>query len=549
MNQQNPYQSKETVPQGFDAQGWPLPEVRSMMIDNFTRSWRQHWIAVIVLFAVSVGLVLFGTWLVTPTWEGIGSVEVHPQPMPVISVPGSVVTQAGTLTAQQMVTNMTQQAMSYPLLRDVIEQTKLDEHLRQRNERNDARTRIKKAIVYVASLQFIRGKPTDIDWKVKALDELTTSWLNISSPEGSSVLPLIINGDTPEKTKAVGDAVMDQLQIRMDNALRQQIGKQKELLDQLVVEATQRVADNDRKIEDYRVSLGVFDPAVYAQAAMDSLASLREEQATYQARVSATEAELRLLEEQLQGLPQFATLKREGTRLQPEALTSQRLAIEIAELERERAGKLTRMSPRSAEVVAIDAQLATLRQSLKEAEENESTLTGTSDMDTTGWDPRHLAVYDRWSEVSAQLAALNARAAGIEEAVNVLSESQREAVRADTELRRLQREAAADEDQLKQLTTNAQQLDNLLRQPHLFRGVVQRVDTTVLNERKNDQPSMLLAALIALALGTFAALVLPIAYDYLNQTLLSSRQAATVPGIRVMAFVPRGRPSRMFASA
>jgi len=59
---------------------------------------------------------------------------------------------------------------------------------------------------------------------------------------------------------------------------------------------------------------------------------------------------------------------------------------------------------------------------------------------------------------------------------------------------------------------------------------------------------MLLAIGLALAIGLFAGLVLPIAYDYLNQTLLTSRQVASIPGVRVVASVPRASSSRMFAS-
>lgn len=543
------HQHREPVPVGFDSQGWPLPEVRALMIDNFVRSWTHHWKALVVLFVSSVGLVLFGTWLVTPTWEGRASIEVQPQPMPVMAVENSVVTQAQSLTASQMVKNMVEQARSYNLLNDVIEQTAMDQYLRERSELDpNLRTRLRSWVVYFGRLQFLRGKPAAVNYRVKALEELSTNWISIVPSEGTTVLPIIVNGDSPEMTIRVGNAIMDQLQARADEDLRMLVEKQVEVLGRLVDDARARVASNDQAIGQFKASLEFgIDPAAYAQAAFDAASALRMEKTTFRPRLDALEAELATLSGQLDDVPEIRQLMRDGELLKSQASVSAAIEKDIADLRADIAAKSTVVGPNAPAVKALEVRLADLTKSLEEAKSQEAMLPSTSKNVVETLDPRHQALFERLVEVNQQLSSLRARYASLDPAIADATSMQREALSADVKLQRMLREARLDEDQLRELSTSHRQLSNLLQQDTIFKGIVRRNETTVKNADSSDYPSMLLAGLIALAVGLFTSLVLPIAYDYVNQTLLTSRQIASIPGLRVVASVPSMRASRLFA--
>ncbi|MCL4198094.1 MAG: hypothetical protein KJZ69_11445 [Phycisphaerales bacterium] len=546
----NAPQQRESAPIGFDAQGWPLPEVRSMMIDNFVRSWTRHWMAIIVLFLAATGLVLFGTWLVTPTWEGQATMEIHPTPMPQMSIESGSVSQAAPLTAAQLVKNLIEQTRSLSFLREVVIRSELDKHLQDRADRPpDLRTRIKKVIAKVASLQFLRGQ-FKVDYVSKGMDELTSTWLSITPTEGSTVIPIYVYGDTPAITKKVGDTIMDLLQERTDAALRAGVEQQVTVLNDLIEDARLKVSQNDVALQEARMRYEFFDPETYARQVQDTTQSLQSEKNTFRARAESLDAELATLTAKMSEVKELVSLMGDVETIKAtEQSLSARLEKDIADLRADIAAKSLSQSPNSPAVKALEVRLQTMLKSLEDARAEENRVPQQSTNVRQQLNPQHQAIFERWLDATLQLEALRTRFAALDDAIAAMTTMLHQAVKADIELKRLQRESIADEEQLKQLTTQARQLQNLLAGPRLFTGVVSRTETQVLNERKSDYPNMLLAAILALAIGVFAALVLPIAYDYLNQTLLTSRQVSAIPGMRVVAAVPRGGSGKMFASA
>jgi len=543
----SPHQ-QESAPTGFDSQGWPLPEVRSMMVDNFVRSWTQHWLAVVVLFVVSMGIVLFAAWLVTPTWEGQATMEIQPAPSPNPIVTSSALTQVAPLTASQLVKNLIEQTHSLNFLREVVIKSGLDAHYQARADTPpDTRTKIKKALAYVAMLQFLRPV-TDVDYVAKALEDLGSTWLSITPTEGSTVIPIYVYGDTPKITQKVGDTIMDLLQERADAALKSVVQQQVDVVSKLVSDAESKVMANDAALEAARMKYAFFDAQSYAQQVQDAKQDLVNEKTTFLAQADSLNARIAGLAEQLDKIPEVRKMMAEGTTTSPDNLLSSRIEKDIADTKAEMAQKFATQGPNSPTVRSLEVKLGAQQQSLADAKKDEAKHPTDRANINEQLDPKYLSIFNGWLDATMLLKGLQARFAALDQAIVALTEMQHEAVRADIELKRMQRDSASDEDQLKTLTTQLRQLNNLIATPRLFAGVVSRSDTSVLNVKKNDYPNMLLAIGLALAIGLFAGLVLPIAYDYLNQTLLTSRQVASIPGVRVVASVPRASSSRMFAS-
>ncbi len=519
-----------------------------MMIDNFVRSWTQHWLAVILLFAVSVGVVLFPAWLVTPTWEGQGTMEIQQAPSPSLLVTSNELTPVASLTASQLAKNLAEQTHSLSFLREVVDRSGLAAHYQQNAEAHpDARMRIKKAIVYITRLQFLRGDST-VNYSVKALEDLQSSWLSITPTEGSTVIPIYVYGDDPKITKTVGNTIMDLLQERTNDAIKSNVKQQAEVVSKLVDEAQKKVSSNDQALEAARMQYQFFDPQSYAQKVQEALQGLIQEKTTFQAQADGLTAKVTTLEQQLADVEEFVKMKQEGVGTSPDNSLSSRIQKDIADAKAEIAQKTVTQGPNSPAVRSLEVKVEAWEQSLADAQKEESKLDRSQSNVRETVDPKHTALFNAWIDSTLQLSALRARFAALDQAIAALAEMQRDAIKADIALKRMQRDSQADEAQLQMLTSQLRQLNNLLATPRLFTGIVSRNDMQVLNEKNSDYPSMALAVILALAIGIFAALVLPIAYDYLNQTLLTSRQVAGIPGVRVVASVPRVGASKMFAS-
>ncbi len=519
-----------------------------MMVDNFVRSWTQHWLAVILLFAVSMGLVLFATWLVTPTWEGQATMEIQQAPMPNPIVTSSELTQVSPLTASQLAKNLVEQTHSLSFLYEAVIRSGLDKHYQQNAEApSDLRMRLKKAIVYIAMLQFIRPD-AGVNYVSKAMEDLGSVWLSITPTEGTTVIPIYVYGDTAAITKKVGDTIMDLLQERGDTALKAVVQQQVEVVSKLVGDAESKVKANDLAMEAARMKYQFFDAASYAAQVQEALQNLVNEKTTFLVQADSLQARISGLAEQLEKIPEVRRMMQEGVTLSPDNLLSSRIQMDIVDTQADLAQKTATQGPNSPTVrsleVKLDAMLKSLEDVKKEEAKNPTDRSNTTDL----LDPKYLSIFNGWLDATIQLKGLEARFAALDQAIAALTEMQHAAIKADIELKRMQRDLVSDEDQLKMLTTQLRQLNNLMATPRLFTGVVSRTNTMVLNDNKSDYPSMVLAIGLALAIGLFAGLVLPIAYDYLNQTLLTSRQVASIPGVRVVASVPRVSPSKLFAS-
>lgn len=519
-----------------------------MMVDNFVRSWTQHWLSVVLLFVVSMGIVLFAAWLVTPTWEGQATLEIQPAPMPQSIVTSSALTQVAPLTASQLVKNLIEQTHSLNFLREVVLKSGLDAHYKANAETApDARTRIKKVIAYVARLQFLR-RETGVDYVAKALDDLSSSWLSITPTEGSTVIPIYVYGDTPAITEKVGDTIMDLLQERADAALKSVVQQQVDVVTKLVADAESKVKANDAAMETARMKFQFFDAQSYAAQAQEATQNLVNEKTTFLAQADSLKARIAGLAEQLEKFPEVRKMMAEGTTLSTNNMLSSRMEQDIADTKAEIAQKSATQGPNSPAVRSLEVKLGAQEKSLADAKKDEAKNPTDQSKIIEQLDPKYNSIFTGWLDATMQLKGLQARFAALDQAIAALTNMQHDAVKADIELKRMQRDSLSDEDQLKTLTTQLRQLNNLLATPRLFTGVVSRSNTSVLNEKKNDYPNMMLAIGLALGIGLFAGLVLPIAYDYLNQTLLTSRQAASIPGVRVVASVPRVSSSKMFAS-
>jgi len=519
-----------------------------MMVDNFVRSWTQHWLAVGLLFVVSMGIVLFAAWLVTPTWEGQATMEIQPAPSPNPIVTSSALTQVAPLTATQLVKNLIEQTRSLNFLRDVVMKSGLDAHYKKNAETPpDTRTKIKKAIAYVALLQFLR-RDTGVDYVAKALEDLSSSWLSITPTEGSTVIPIYVYGDTPAITNKVGDTIMDLLQERADAALKAVVVEQQKVVSGLVADAESKVKANDATLEEARIEYPFFDAQSYAQQVQEAKQNLVNEKTTFQAQADGFQAKVTELEAQLAQIPEIRPLLQNRTSTKSDNLLSSRIEKDIADTRADIAQKTATQGPNSPTVRSLEVKLEAMLKSLETAKSDEAKIPSEGSNTLESVDQKYLSTFNNLLDARVGLTALKARFAALDQAIAALTDMQHDAIKADIKLKRMQRDSASDEDQLKTLATQLRQLNNLIATPRLFAGVVSRSNTSVLNERKNDYPNMLLAIGLALAIGLFAGLVLPIAYDYLNQTLLTSRQVASIPGVRVVASVPRASSSKMFAS-
>lgn len=536
---------KEVGPLGFDPAGWPLPEARSMMVENFAKSWQHHWLAAVVIFAVTLGLVAFGAWLVTPTWEGIAKIQVINQPLPDLSIgTGGTETAAENPKPEVMVKNIVEAINTRTLLAKVIEETGAADYFRMRaEEKPSLRTRIKDGITYIAKLKFIFGS-ADVNWNIKAMENLQEDWVVVAPLEGTTTVPIFIYGDTADMTIKVGDSIIRQLQDQMDDAVRQQVERRKKSLDILVESARNRVADSEKAVRDYRMTLPYFDPALYAQSALESLNTLQQQRLTIDNDIARAEANVSNLHGELVKLDPVLTLTNESSSEAPLQRTSEKIATDLAQLRVDRERELLRYMPASPQIRSLDSQIKSLEGEYQKAIAAEQTVKRGGEGENQSPNQLYNSVYASWLDARGTVAALNIRKTVLDGVIAELQKNQQDAINADEELKKLERAAQREEDRYSLLLRRQSDFQSMLDQVgadggRLYQSIFQTFPTTVKNPNDNDYPSMLLIGVIGVAIAFFMALVIPVAYDYMNQTLLSSRQASTIPGLRLSSVAAR----------
>ncbi len=550
MNSQAPFEKQgslsggDIAPQGFDPQGWPLPEVRSMMVDNFAQSWIKHWIAAIVIFILTVGIVIIATILATPTWEGTATVLVTQTSLPKLNITATGTEETSTMQTGMLARNLTELVHDHALQYDVIDETGMDKYLEERSHK--WRDRVKDGIKYVLLLKFLYAKP--INWRVKAKKELDGNWLLIAPTEGTSKLPLYVYGSDPEWTVKIGNAVLGKVQEYMDRSMRLQVKAELDTVSTLKVQAEKDLNAIEQKITDYRQETGFVNPLSYANAMQGSLNTVEQQSHLQAAQLTGLQQSIKEMKVELDGYDPFVKMSRESTQVRMNDQGSQRVARDLAELKSQRAALVVSMKTTSPQVMALDQQIEEMGKQLVIIQKNEKANEGTSSMITRDWDPRYKSLFDRWQDGLQQERMAQAKLDGLTSAITTMKENQRKAIQADTVIRQMTRQMQLRLDDLNNLNIKKQSFETMLAQDHIFSGMQVIEKMSVNTPDQPDRPNRLLAAILGVAIGLFMALVLPVAYDYLNQTLLSSRQASAIPGIRLAAVVPKMSMKKMTKS-
>ncbi len=540
-------QSNEVAPAGFDQQGWPLPEVRSMMVENFSRSWTKHWIAAIVIFFVSVTVVIFSTLLATPTWEGSATVLITPTALPQFGLASSGMAETAPISTGMLARNLGELIRDHALQYEVIEMTGLDDYIEQRSK--NPREKLKERLKNLVMLKFLFGKKKGDDyWVVKAKKELDSRWLAIAPAEGTSKLPLFVYGTRADKTIEVGNAVLEKVQEYMDRSLRAGIEKELLAVAGLIDTAETDIARAEADITSFRQELGYFNTEMYANALQDYLNTLDREASTLVAQQIAVSQNVAETVADLQGYEPFILVEKTVEQIRPDDRASQRIEIDLADLRSELAAALVTAKPTSPQVQQLQEKIDTIEAALEEARKNEAGAKISGTQLAKDWDPRYKTLFERWLDARAQLLLIDAKMTAVQNATIKMQENLQKSIVDDTKLTQMNRRLRLKLDDLNKWTSKQQSYTAMLAQDQIFNGM-QVIETMGVNTPgQADRPNKLMAAIMAIAIGLFMALVLPVAFDYLNQTLLSSRQASTIPGLRLGAVVPKMNAGQMTKS-
>lgn len=176
---------------------------RAEIIDYIVFVIRKRFFLLSAIGFFTFALILFLTYLRTPTWEGISTILIERSSKQTLSifkdfnipVRGSNI--ADNFNLQDILTgqNMTSQ---------IVDEFALDERLRnKRLYPEQLRSKIKNFIIDIilsplALLQKIgllqKGEK---NWHDKAVEDFMEDWTDIEAVEGTSTIQIIINGETP----------------------------------------------------------------------------------------------------------------------------------------------------------------------------------------------------------------------------------------------------------------------------------------------------------------------------------------------------------------
>ena len=244
---------------------------RETFLYNFVYVLFRRKVLIVSIFVLLVALFLFAGYLLTPSWESetliVGEQVSRSSVAPFADAASSAPPPEHGLVAQQLVAILKGKGMAY----DMVKQFHLDERLRQRKKApSENRDRIKTAIVKTVTFPITliarpSGQPpAERDWVDLAASRFrsgSSAWINVRVVEGTDVVRLAVDGETPQLAVDVGRAMVQRLSETVARLAAKANGEARDAYRKEMVEVNAKLKEAEEALRGFREStLGVEIP-------------------------------------------------------------------------------------------------------------------------------------------------------------------------------------------------------------------------------------------------------------------------------------------------
>ncbi len=302
------------------------------------------------IFLLTLFLVIFGTFLITPTWQATTLILVEANPKRQLSAFPRATSPAPptppVVQAQNLVLLLTGKNMAY----EMVKTFNLDQFIRKKVTEPEAlRDKIKMAIVNI-----LRSPITvlqkmgllgvaEIEWVDRAAEDFT-SWIDVSVASGTQVIDLTVNGETPELAMNIANAMEKRLREKTFMFSTREANQVYALYQKEVLKTDEKLKAAEEELRKYKEDNKLIALAEETSIKISMLENLKK---TYLDAQSEREVKLAsLLNEKTQSHPDVIALKteigqlknklkKETTRLEKELLLIPKQQMQLARLTQE----------------------------------------------------------------------------------------------------------------------------------------------------------------------------------------------------------------------
>jgi|GEM_PF-2371284 len=360
-----------------------LKPEKNLILYNFLYTiFKRQWLILIVT-GVTFFLVIFGTWMTAPTWDGVCKVLVRAMSQQQLSLFEDLSVPMRDNASVNPGSNLVQILYSRNLAEEVVTKFELDEKLRrQKEEPEQLRQKIKNGIIGVITsplalakaLGILEGKTTN--WTEEAIEAFMEDQQKSELEEATQVITVAVEETDPVLASKISRFMAEQLVTRAAEMDRKSSTAAQEFAKTELNTAEKDLKAAEEALLQFTENENIINLDAEKQAKLNQIARIDEEYSQAAASLAEAQAKLEGLEQQIEqqrslltpstmvpSSPTIARLKENLNDLQSNLAGAQ---AKIKELEEQIAHQRGVLSPSM--VVSNNPAVAELKQNLSDLE-------------------------------------------------------------------------------------------------------------------------------------------------------------------------------------
>lgn len=515
-------------------------EREKLLFHFFYVIFKRKWLMV-SLFFLTMALIIFFTYLITPVWEATTLVLVEGNPkkqmilFPDISSPGQPTSQ------DRQSQNLTELLMSRNMAYEVVKKFDLDKLLyEEKNNPQTSRDKIRKSIkdffkLPVTTLQqwgLLSERPDD--YVDKAADDLIDHWEDIEVVEETQVISLAVSAPSPKLAQDIANYMADSL-IRKTVLLSND-------------EVKSVYEDTERKLSEVEKNFQTADDQLKAFREKEKVILLSEEEKAKTNQYVELETkydfalnEKKTLQVTLEELDRQMK-KRDSKTISSTTVATNPLVADLksslTELEAKMVSLLSEKKESHPDVRKIQTEIENIRKQLK----NEVEKVVQSEVITT--DPIYQSLLEQFTITETKLYTNESELEGLSKVMAQLSIELLRFPEKENQYARLTSKVDLYKNLSESLRRKLEEL-RIVKESNLNEVSLKIIDRAYVSPlRDPDWPKIFLMTLAGIMLASGIALGYPFFLEYWSSTIVRKRDIDDLVGVPLLGTLPYSKKFR-----
>ena len=478
-------------------------QTKREFLNGFFYTVFKRKVSLVILFFAFFGVILFGTYLITPTYEATTKILVHMNPSQQLILFRDLASPSQVNPRINPVNNLIQISKGQSIAEEMVKTFELDKRLRERREhptelrdrmKNGFASVMKSPLTFAQKLGLLRRKESD--YQADAVEKFIKNIQDVTLEEDTEIVNLTIYGENPELASNMAN-FMALLLIQKTKELTQiEASGAYEFTREQVSMAEESLREAEDKLSQFKEREGIVSLSEEKKGDLERLASLETEFTWTNASLGEVRRQLSAARENAIS----ATIIKNNPTIGNLVTSLNSLEIQYASLQQ----TYTENHP---EVAAIKAQIS----------ENRARL--------------HV-------ELNAVLNGLGAKKEALRAEIDSLRGRIDAIPRKEVELARLERKVSALQDRAKTLRSKLLELE-VQQVSQMGEFDIKIIDEAYIpRDAGPDHPNWLLHIAMGIIASIVAAFICIFGVEYWNDSLRNAEEAEGLLKVPTMGVVP-----------